>query len=124
MPFIDALLQERAGPRTTWMPWRCPVGPGSFTGLRIGVSTAKGLCHALNIPLIALDTLALLAEQGKRLDPTPQPRVAMIDARRMEVYAGTFDADGNLHCRPPRPVEVDKTPDAFKALPSSSATAP
>ena len=112
MPFIDALLQEAGWSRHDLDAVAVSGGPGSFTGLRIGVSTAKGLCHALNVPLIALDTLALLAEQGKRLDPTPQPRVGMIDARRMEVYAATYDHDGACTA-PVAPVEVDQRPDAF-----------
>lgn len=64
-------------------------GPGSYTGLRIGVSAAKGLCYALNIPLIAIDTLAVLAEQ---LMIDSGFIVPMIDARRMEVFTQIFDA--------------------------------
>ncbi|MDD6211060.1 MAG: tRNA (adenosine(37)-N6)-threonylcarbamoyltransferase complex dimerization subunit type 1 TsaB [Bacteroidales bacterium] len=68
-------------------------GPGSYTGLRIGVSTAKGLCYALDVPLIAIGTLEVMASQavdaglcgeGDLLCP-------MIDARRMEVYAAVYD---------------------------------
>lgn len=65
-------------------------GPGSYTGLRIGVSTAKGLCYALDIPLIAVDTLATLANQVTQTDGTIIP---MIDARRMEVYSAVFDSN-------------------------------
>jgi len=60
-------------------------GPGSYTGLRIGAATAKGLCYALNIPLIAIDTLTALAEQAKEKYPNTN-LCALIDARRMEVY--------------------------------------
>jgi len=63
-------------------------GPGSYTGLRIGVSSAKGLCYALNIPLIAIDTLQLLAKQIKIEDGIIVP---MIDARRMEVFSAFYD---------------------------------
>lgn len=78
-------------------------GPGSYTGLRIGVASAKGLCYALGIPLIAVDTLksmanlikdtthvALLAERNPNLLLCP-----MIDARRMEVYAAFYDMSLN-----------------------------
>lgn len=62
-------------------------GPGSYTGLRIGVSAAKGLCYALGIPLIAVDTLQILAAQAPISDGLIIP---MIDARRMEVYSAIF----------------------------------
>lgn len=65
-------------------------GPGSYTGLRIGVSTAKGLCYALNIPLIAVDTLAILAE---KVAVNSGIIIPMIDARRMEVFTQMFDKD-------------------------------
>ena len=63
-------------------------GPGSYTGLRIGVSAAKGLCYALEIPLIAIDTLEILASQISIEEGVIVP---MIDARRMEVYSAIFD---------------------------------
>jgi tRNA threonylcarbamoyladenosine biosynthesis protein TsaB len=63
-------------------------GPGSYTGLRIGVSAAKGLCYALDIPLISVDTLAVLASQVKIESGKIIP---MLDARRMEVYSAVFD---------------------------------
>lgn len=65
-------------------------GPGSYTGLRIGVSAAKGLCYALSIPLIAVDTLQILAAQAQVVDGLIIP---MIDARRMEVYSAIFTSD-------------------------------
>ena len=65
-------------------------GPGSYTGLRIGVSAAKGLCFALNIPLIAVDTLQTLASQAKVAEGKIIP---MLDARRMEVYSAIFNTD-------------------------------
>jgi|TARA_B110000091_G_scaffold15715_1_gene14856 tRNA threonylcarbamoyladenosine biosynthesis protein TsaB len=68
-------------------------GPGSFTGLRIGVSSAKGLCYALNIPLISIDTLESLSCQ---LVVEIGCIVPMLDARRMEVYSAVFDIKNNL----------------------------
>lgn len=63
-------------------------GPGSYTGLRIGVSAAKGFCYALDIPLISVDTLEILTHQIKDVNGTIVP---MIDARRMEVFTQIFN---------------------------------
>lgn len=67
-------------------------GPGSYTGLRIGVSTAKGLCYALNIPLISVNTLQGMAKGVSEVGIVSTELLApMIDARRMEVYTALFD---------------------------------
>ncbi|HEY9048955.1 MAG TPA: tRNA (adenosine(37)-N6)-threonylcarbamoyltransferase complex dimerization subunit type 1 TsaB [Ohtaekwangia sp.] len=71
------------------------AGPGSYTGLRIGTSTAKGLCYALGIPLLAVDTLRIMAAQVQPLNWTDSILCPMIDARRMEVYCQLFDAGLN-----------------------------
>jgi len=68
-------------------------GPGSYTGLRIGVSAAKGLAYALDIPLIAISTLESMARQIKTENAYIIP---LIDARRMEVYSAVFDDKYNL----------------------------
>lgn len=65
-------------------------GPGSYTGLRIGAATAKGLCYALSLPLIAIDSILTLAAIGKQKHPGTN-LCPMIDARRMEVYNQIFD---------------------------------
>jgi len=73
-------------------------GPGSYTGLRIGVSTAKGLCFGLDIPLIAVSTLAAMAVQAKIQYSNFEDNILfspMIDARRMEVYSQFFDFELN-----------------------------
>ncbi len=70
-------------------------GPGSYTGLRIGVSTAKGFAYGLDIPLISIETLRIL-EKGAKRKYAESGVVAMIDARRMEVYCEIYDAKGNV----------------------------
>ena len=85
-------------------------GPGSYTGLRIGVSAAKGLCFALNIPLIAVDTLQTLASQAKVSEGKIIP---MLDARRMEVYSEIFNT--NLETEREIQAEVIKE-DSFKDI--------
>ena len=69
-------------------------GPGSYTGLRIGTSTAKGLCYALNIPLIAVSTLQAMAQETVQFTPDPETYLfcPMIDARRMEVYTALYNS--------------------------------
>lgn len=69
-------------------------GPGSYTGLRIGVAAAKGLAMALNVPLIAVPTLAHFAAGIAAKHPGYDCYIPMLDARRMEVYTATFGADG------------------------------
>ncbi|MEO6303431.1 MAG: tRNA (adenosine(37)-N6)-threonylcarbamoyltransferase complex dimerization subunit type 1 TsaB [Bacteroidia bacterium] len=66
-------------------------GPGSYTGLRIGVSAAKGLAFSLNIPLIALDTLQILTNAALIKGETNTVYCPMLDARRMEVYTAVYD---------------------------------
>lgn len=68
-------------------------GPGSYTGLRIGTSMAKGLCYSLNVPLIAIGTLDVMASQVNKINADRSLLCPMIDARRMEVYCKVFDAD-------------------------------
>lgn len=70
-------------------------GPGSYTGLRIGVATAKGLCYALNIPLIAVDALSSMAAIARKSFPNAV-LCPMIDARRMEVFSAHFSPSGEM----------------------------
>jgi tRNA threonylcarbamoyladenosine biosynthesis protein TsaB len=84
-------------------------GPGSYTGLRIGVSTAKGLCFGLNIPLIGVPTLQSLAHAAYKLRSSEHHFLCpMIDAKRMEVYAEVYDEQLNV-IRPVQPVLIDST---------------
>lgn len=70
------------------------AGPGSYTGLRIGAATAKGLCYALNKPLIALDSLQLLAIRAASVLSLPFLYCPVIDARRNDLYYGLYTASG------------------------------
>lgn len=74
------------------------IGPGSYTGLRVGLATAKGFCYALQIPLIAVNTLKLLAFAVK--DEAPGLICPLIDARRMEIFAAVFDKNMNEKVAP------------------------
>lgn len=96
--FIDNLLKENQITYKDLNAVALSGGPGSYTGLRIGTSTAKGLCFALDIPLIAVDTLLVLAKQVNE----DSLIIPMIDARRMEVYTAIFDATHN----PATPVQA------------------
>lgn len=92
-PFIEEVLKE-AGRKTTDIDAiAVGTGPGSFTGLRIGVAAAKGLCFALDVPLIAVPTMELLARQ---VSSTVDSILPIIDARRMEVYTAVYDTNYKL----------------------------
>ncbi|WP_010178721.1 tRNA (adenosine(37)-N6)-threonylcarbamoyltransferase complex dimerization subunit type 1 TsaB [Aquimarina agarilytica] len=88
--FIEALLAEAKVSLQQIDAIVVSKGPGSYTGLRIGVSAAKGLCYALDIPLISINTLESLAHQTTH-STTPSFIVPMLDARRMEVYTATYN---------------------------------
>lgn len=71
-------------------------GPGSYTGLRVGTSTAKGICYANDIPLIAIDTLSIIAYKlATKQENKEALIISIIDARRDEVYMAGFDSDMN-----------------------------
>lgn len=87
---IDELLLEKSLRYKDLSAIALSKGPGSYTGLRIGTSTAKGLCYGLDIPLIAIDSLVSLTQLCRKpwIDALYCP---MIDARRLEVYTAIFD---------------------------------
>lgn len=94
--FIDELLNSAGVKYNQLDAIAVSSGPGSYTGLRIGVSTAKGLCYALDKPLIAVETLEAMAGGLNSLGIyTDALLCPMIDARRMEVYTALFDTSGN-----------------------------
>lgn len=92
--YIDGLIKDAGITYADVDAVAVSSGPGSYTGLRIGVSTAKGLCFALDKPLIAVDTLAAMASGVKNADAGTL-LCPMIDARRMEVFTAIFDSKGN-----------------------------
>lgn len=95
MPVIESLLGQVGVKTDDLEAIAVSAGPGSYTGLRIGVSTAKGFAYANDIPMIAVDTLDALAY---RLNQIVEPKdfiVPMIDARRMEVYQKVLDGEMN-----------------------------
>lgn len=112
-PFIKELLDAQG-----WSVKNCDavcvsMGPGSYTGLRVGVSTAKGLCFGAGIPLLAVGTLDILAAQaiGEGLvQPDCRYIIPMIDARRMEVYTAVFSPEGE-QLTPTQPQVIG--PDSF-----------
>ena len=88
-PFIEEVLKESGLKSSSLSAIAISKGPGSYTGLRIGVSAAKGLCFALDLPLIALNTLEIMVQP---YEVSPYSFIIpMLDARRMEVYTAIFD---------------------------------
>ena len=103
--FIQEVLDER-GIRLDDCDAVCvSMGPGSYTGLRVGVSTAKGLCFGAGKPLIAVGTLDTLVAQAEK-DDNPEFIVPMIDARRMEVYTAVFK--DNVQTTDTAPMIIDE----------------
>ncbi|HEY0244312.1 MAG TPA: tRNA (adenosine(37)-N6)-threonylcarbamoyltransferase complex dimerization subunit type 1 TsaB [Mucilaginibacter sp.] len=94
--FIDELINSAGIKYDDLSAVAVSCGPGSYTGLRIGISTAKGLCFALDKPLIAIETLEAMAYGIIALHQYQDMLLCpMIDARRMEVYTALFDTEGN-----------------------------
>jgi tRNA threonylcarbamoyladenosine biosynthesis protein TsaB len=97
--FIDELISQANITYNNLDAVAVSCGPGSYTGLRIGVSTAKGLCFALDKPLIAIDTLEAMAtgvmDSKDSMLTAGMLLYPMIDARRMEVFTAIFNQDGN-----------------------------
>ena len=139
--FIQEMLEEKGLTIADCDAVCVSKGPGSYTGLRVGVSTAKGLCFGSGKPLIAIGTLDILTAQAQEASPetgianpsgtgianpsenviagltgNPSHIVPMIDARRMEVYAATFkrtDAPTNHSEATPRYTQVTETAPAI-----------
>jgi tRNA threonylcarbamoyladenosine biosynthesis protein TsaB len=94
--FIEELLLQASENAWTIDAVALSEGPGSYTGLRIGTSIAKGICYGMNIPFIPLDTLQILSVSVKDSISDKVILCPMLDARRMEVYTAMYDSD-DLH---------------------------
>ena len=93
--FIEEVLENQKIKTKDLSAVSVSEGPGSYTGLRIGVSTAKGIAYGLNIPLIAIPTLQAIAYSALLNEKNFDFIAPMIDARRMEVYTSLFDSQLN-----------------------------
>ena len=94
--FVEELLAEVKAKGLRIEAVALSEGPGSYTGLRIGTSTAKGICYGLDVPLIPVQTLQVLCVVAASVQPIEHTDVylcPMIDARRMEVYTAVYDGD-------------------------------
>ena len=89
--FIQNILEKNSISFDQLSALSISSGPGSYTGLRIGAATAKGICFAKNIPLIAIDTLDAFESCARSSYPN-NTLCVMLDARRMEVYSTIFNA--------------------------------
>jgi tRNA threonylcarbamoyladenosine biosynthesis protein TsaB len=104
-PFMKSVLKEANIVFEQLNAIAVSKGPGSYTGLRIGVSAAKGLCFSLNIPLISINTLKSLAHS---ISIEKGIIIPILDARRMEVYSAIFDSNCNQQ-REVKAEIIDKT---------------
>ncbi len=97
--FVQEILSETKLKPADFNAVAISSGPGSYTGLRIGTSLAKGFCYGANIPLIAVNTLKLMAYMAiKKYKDSDENRliIPMIDAKRQEVYNAVFDNELNI----------------------------
>ena len=111
-PLIEETLQHSGIKIEDLSAVAISEGPGSYTGLRIGTSTAKGICFALDIPLIAVNTLLSMAHEVNLFNQNKALLCPMLDARRMEVYSLVTDADLNI-IQETLPIIIDE--ESFKA---------
>ena len=97
LPFVDEVLKQENCKIADLNGVAVSIGPGSYTGLRIGVSTAKGIAYTAGIPVMAVSTLESIAQGAKTLwagfSTEPLQIVPMLDARRMEVFTTRFTYD-------------------------------
>jgi tRNA threonylcarbamoyladenosine biosynthesis protein TsaB len=92
-PLVERMLTESQLPVRALRRIAVTVGPGAFTGVRVGLAFAKGLALALKVPLLGYTSLECLARQGRAARPGAASYAAVIDARRGEFYVQTFDGE-------------------------------
>jgi tRNA threonylcarbamoyladenosine biosynthesis protein TsaB len=107
--FIQNLLEKNSIDTKNINAIAISSGPGSYTGLRIGYSAAKGLAFALNIPLIDISTLEVMAEHAFEHFPKAEYACPLIDARRMEVYTAVYHNDLSCQVKPTALILSDET---------------
>jgi tRNA threonylcarbamoyladenosine biosynthesis protein TsaB len=110
---IDKIMKDSAIPTQNIDAIVVTMGPGSYTGLRVGLASAKGIAYALNKPIIGLSTLALLAKHAiskiTRIQSSKNIQIfSMIDAKRMEVFGAIYHSDGSLKL-PAQAIVLDAT---------------
>lgn len=110
LPLVDAALRKAGRAVSSLDAIAVSIGPGSFTGLRIGLSIAKGLVLASGVPLVAVPTLEALASRAARARKAHGFILAALDARRDEVYCQLFEAagEGIVPLWEPRDLAVDR----------------
>jgi tRNA threonylcarbamoyladenosine biosynthesis protein TsaB len=118
LPLAQALLAEAGIAWPALDRLAVGVGPGTFTGLRIGVATARALAHAHDIPLVPVSTLRSLAAGAEGQDPAGAPVLAVLDARRGEAFAAAWGT-GEQALLPPAALTPDALVQAVSALPSA-----
>jgi tRNA threonylcarbamoyladenosine biosynthesis protein TsaB len=102
-PALQSLLDEVAWPARSIELVAVAVGPGSFTGLRIGVTSAKTLAYAVGAQIVGVNTMAVLASQSP---PTTGPLWTILDAQRQELFAAKFAGPVNTNHAPLRPISI------------------
>lgn len=109
-PAVEKLLYEQGCRMKDLQAIAVTAGPGSYTGLRVGMAAAKGFCYALDIPFITENTLKVMALAAREQFPEAGLYCPMIDARRMEVFAALYRSDGT-ELMTPSAMVID--PDSF-----------